>query len=69
MIRLMMITVVITVVLMGPLQGCTPHCRGDRCQRPASSASALVIWWPPHMRSEAGPNAEPPELQVVPLER
>nr|WP_254924794.1 HrpT family type III secretion system protein [Pseudomonas fragi] len=55
--------------LVGLLQGCTPHCRGDLCARPASSASMLVIWWPPHMRLESGPNAERSDHQVVPLER
>lgn len=63
-----MITVAIPVALMGLLQGCTTPCSGDRCQRPASSPGALVIWWPPHMRIETGPNAERSDHQVVPLD-
>lgn len=62
-------TLAVTAALLALLQGCTPHCRGDLCERPASSASALVIWWPPQMRSETGPNAERSDHQIVPLER
>ncbi|MEJ3576324.1 HrpT family type III secretion system protein [Pseudomonas fragi] len=64
-----LITLAMTAALMALLQGCTPYCRGDLCERPASSASALVIWWPPQMRSETGPNAERSDHQVVTLER
>ncbi|WP_338152527.1 HrpT family type III secretion system protein [Pseudomonas deceptionensis] len=50
------------------LQGCTTHCRGDSCSRPESGASALVIWWPPQMRVDTGPNAAQPDHLVVLLE-
>ena len=61
--------VAMAAALAGLLQGCTSDCRTDLCARPASSASALVIWWPPHMRLDTGPNAEGSDHQVVPLER
>lgn len=49
--------------------GCTPTCRGDSCSRPQSSADKLVVWWPPQMRAEAGPNGERSDYQTVSLER
>ncbi|WP_412763070.1 HrpT family type III secretion system protein [Pseudomonas bubulae] len=61
--------VAMAAFLVGLLPGCTPHCRGDLCARPASSTSTLVIWWPPHMRLDTGPNAEGSDHQIVPLER
>ena len=54
--------------LAGLLQGCTSDCRTDLCARPASSARTLVIWWPPHIRTETGPYAERSDHHVVPLE-
>nr|WP_074836696.1 HrpT family type III secretion system protein [Pseudomonas deceptionensis] len=62
------ITVAITVGTVLMLQGCTTHCRGDSCSRPESGASALVIWWPPQMRVDTGPNAAQPDHLVVLLE-
>ena len=50
------------------LQGCAAHCRGNSCTRPQSNASSLVIWWPPQMRIETGPNTAQPDYLVVPLE-
>ena len=64
-----LITLAMTAALMALLQGCTPYCRGDLCERPASSASALVIWWPPQMRVEPGPAGERADYQTVSLER
>lgn len=67
MIRLFSVVMIAGIVLL--LQGCTSHCRGNSCARPESSAKALVIWWPPHMRSETEANAQPSDHQVVSLER
>lgn len=67
MIRLFSVVMIAGIVLL--LQGCTTHCRGNSCARPESSAQALVIWWPPHMRIETGTNALPSDHQVVSLER
>lgn len=66
MSRLIAIVMAAGVLL---LQGCTTHCRGDSCSRPASSASALVVWWPPAMRVETGPDAMQPDHQIVPIEQ
>lgn len=61
--------VVMVAVALLLLQGCTTHCRGNSCARPASSPGALVIWWPPHMRVETGTETGRPDHQVVPLEQ
>lgn len=66
MIRLLAVVMAAALIL---LQGCASHCRDDSCARPQSNAKALVIWWPPHMRVEQGPDAERPDHQVVPLDR
>lgn len=63
-----LIAVVVSVGALLALQGCTTHCRGDSCARPASSASALVIWWPAQMRIETGPDAAQPDHLVIPLQ-
>lgn len=60
--------VAMALALAGVLQGCVSPCRGSVCERPVSGAGELVIWWPPHMRTEAGPSAGPADYQVVPLE-
>ena len=49
--------------------GCTPTCKGDSCSRPQSTPDTLVIWWPPHMRTEPGPAGERSDYQTVSLER
>ncbi|MBW0235540.1 HrpT family type III secretion system protein [Pseudomonas sp. D1HM] len=68
MIRLT--SAVMTAGLVVLLQGCTTlHCRGDSCARPQSSAEALVIWWPPHMRIETDTHDSPPDHQVLSLQR
>jgi len=67
MIRL--IAIAMGVAALSLLQGCASQCRGDSCTRPEPNAKTLVIWWPPHMRVEAGPDAERPDHQVVPLDR
>ncbi|WP_016971237.1 HrpT family type III secretion system protein [Pseudomonas tolaasii] len=51
------------------LAGCTATCKGDSCSRPQSSADKLVVWWPPHMRVDAGPSAERADHQTISLER
>lgn len=66
MIRLTAIVVAAALSLL--LQGCANHCGGDSCTRPESAAKTLVIWWPPHMRVETGPDAKRLDHQVVPLE-
>lgn len=58
-----------TLALGMTLQGCATRCHGDSCNRPVSSTSNLVIWWPPHMRIETGPDAVRPDHQVVLLEQ
>lgn len=67
MTRLISAVVAAGIVLL--LQGCTTHCRGNSCARPESSANALVIWWPSHMRADTGALAQPLDHQVVSLER
>ena len=64
--RLLYVTLIGAALLVA---GCTPTCKGDSCSRPQSTKDKLVIWWPPQMRSETGPNAERSDHQVVPLER
>lgn len=61
--------VVMTIALGMTLQGCATDCQGDSCSRPVSSANNLVIWWPPPMRIETGPDAVRPDHQVVALEQ
>lgn len=51
------------------LAGCTATCKSDSCSRPQSSADKLVVWWPPHMRVDAGPSAERADHQTISLER
>lgn len=67
MIRLM--AIVIGAAALSLLHGCASQCRGDSCTRPEPDAKTLVIWWPPHMRVEKGPEAERLDHQVVPLDR
>ena len=49
--------------------GCTPTCKGNSCSRPQSSASKLVVWWPPQMRVEPGPSGERADYQTISLEQ
>lgn len=51
------------------LAGCTPTCRGDACSRPQSSATQMVVWWPPQMRTQPGPSGERSDYQTISLER
>ena len=59
----------LTAGILFILQGCTPQCRGDSCERPESKTESLVIWWPADMRVETGHSTEQADHQAVSLKR